>query len=162
MAALPIDVLRAERTELPLLLEGCLSAPGHVDEPRFEVFRRRLLRLIAIEQRIVLPELVRAGAKLVFQKGMERDHVDLVTLCVVGPTPEWLANLHELLTDHFSVEERAGHLMEQISAHSAAWPDFDRAVEQLPEFVVPFEAGPAVRAQLQLVLRDVGLPWHQP
>src|SRR5512141_3218831 len=87
-------LLAREHVDIPALLPGCLLPSGAVDLRRFDEFRRRALRHLAIEELVLLPALARRlGRRPVFQTGLRKDHAAIVALCVPMPNPEWIRNL---------------------------------------------------------------------
>ncbi len=153
-----VERLRAERQTLLAALDRCVTAAGEVDLIAFDEFRHRLVWLIAVEQRILLPGLVAQLGALKFQHGMQRDHADLITLCVASPNPEWVGNLAELLVNHFELEECPDGLLDLVTLHLANQPAIAEAIERLQPPKLPrFEAGAGVREQLRAVLSEAGL-----
>ncbi len=153
-----VERLRAERQTLLAVLHRCVTAAGEVDLIAFDEFRHRLVWLIAVEQRILVPALVARLGPLKFQKGMQRDHADLIALCVATPNVEWVGNLAELLGNHLELEECGGGLLELVARHLEDQPGVVEAVDRLAGPKLPrFEGGAAVRGQLRAVLEEVGL-----
>lgn len=140
------------------MLTRCLTPGGEVDLNRFDEFRHGLAWLIAVEQRILLPTLIGRLGPLVFQKGMQRDHRDLITLCVASPDSEWVENLAGLLGNHLKLEEGREGLLELVERHLADEPGVLEAIDQLPfPRLPPLKTQVTGREQLRAVLVETGL-----
>lgn len=141
-----------------LELEACAGASGVVLE-RFEVFRRGLLRHVAIEEVLVLPALRRAlGHTPMFHNANRKDHAALVALCVTWPTREWLEDLRELLLHHQRVEEAPLGFYALVDQYLGSDPSLLHAVASFPQLGLPALArGHQVREVLNLVLALTGV-----
>jgi Hemerythrin HHE cation binding domain len=78
----------------------------------FQSFRGGLLRHIAIEEKVLLPEArrLRNGEPLDIAKQLRADHAALAGLLVPTPTHEIVATIRKLLDEHNPLEEDPGGL----------------------------------------------------
>lgn len=151
--------LTREHVELPALLPGCVLPGGAVDLRRFDEFRHRALRHLAIEELVLIPALARRlGHRPMFQNGLRKDHAAIVALCVPTPNPDWVKDLGELLAYHNAVEESPGGFYALLDALKLADdPRVTQAIEALPPLELPpFASGHQLRAQLHAVMRATG------
>ncbi len=155
--------LLAARRALRQSVELCLASGEAVALEAFEVFRRRLVWLVGVEQRLLLPALVARVGTPPFLKGMRRDHTDLVSLCAAHPRGPWMQNLAQLLEHHLALEERPGGLMPLVEEHLGDSAQLLADLARYPAPQLPKVAtGAAVREALRLLLLEAGLgspPW---
>jgi len=151
--------VRQDHRAISAALERSRSPGGTVDLPAFDEFRRRLLRHIAIEERVLMPALVACLAQPpLFRNGLRKDHAGLAALCVPTPCLEWVQDLGELLAYHHQVEEGAGGFYELLDAHLTDLAAIQAAVARLPVLrLPPFESGRRVRQLLRQVLIETGV-----
>jgi hypothetical protein len=157
-----VDRLAEEHGCLARQLEACLTRDGKVDLEQFDRFRHRLLRLVAIEERLLLPALEQAlGSAPAFHKALRKDHTAMVQLCVPSPVAEWVANLRELLTWHFGVEEAPGGFYALVERHLGSDEALGRAALALPALELPpFAGGAGVNASIRQVMREIGVSFE--
>ncbi len=92
-----IDRLLARADEDPM---------GTIDEPSYDAFRRRLLKHIAMEERVLIPYARdKRGEPLEIAGRIREDHGMIAKLLVRSPTPALLAALRELIARHNPFEE---------------------------------------------------------
>lgn len=96
------DFLRADHERLRGLL-----ARADGDTKAYRAFREGLLRHIAMEEKVLLPEAARArgGEPLAVARQLRLDHSAIGALLVPTPTPALLARLRALLELHDPLEE---------------------------------------------------------
>jgi len=85
----------------------CSAEPEAVDLKAYELFRAGLLRHIAMEEKVLLPEArrLRHGESLPVAKQLRADHAALASLLVPTPTHEIVAAIREVLAEHNPLEE---------------------------------------------------------
>lgn len=154
-----IDALVREHDEFLRLLDGCLTDERAVDLRRFEEFRRRQLRHVALEERVLMPALARRlGAPPVFQNGLRKDHASVAALCVAEPNPDFLVDLRELLAWHNRGEEAPGGLYALCGEHLGGDSALDEEAAKLAPLVLPpYGSGPSVVDVLREVMRAIGV-----
>lgn len=92
---------------------------GPLDLDAFEQFRARLLRHIAIEEKLLFPAARRAGAGPALLERMQRlrvEHAAITTLLVPTPDAALVAELRRALGPHDIVEEAPGGVYDQCEA----------------------------------------------
>ena len=112
MTSRPItDFLEADHARLDQLLRRA-AGDHEIDAGSYEAFREGLLRHIAMEERVLLPEIrrLRGGTPLALAKQLRADHAALAALLVPTPTREILAAIRGLLAEHNPLEEGPGGL----------------------------------------------------
>lgn len=90
-------------------LRGLLARAAGDDES-YRAFREGLLRHIAMEEKVLLPEAARArgGEPLSVARQLRLDHSAIGAMLVPTPTPALLARLRDLLDLHDPLEEGEG------------------------------------------------------
>jgi len=85
-----------------------------IDRESYESFRGGLLRHIAMEEKVLLPEArrLRGGEPFASAKLMRADHAALAALLVPSPTHDLIARIREVLLEHNPLEEDPGGLYE--------------------------------------------------
>lgn len=129
-----MDILAVDHLRLDELLRAASSADGRVAPEPYAEFRRRLLRHIGLEEKILFPaaRASRAIAEAVFLRARE-DHVRLVSLMVPSPTPALVAEVRALLEPHNRMEEDAGGLYDLCErAIGAGAPDVAARLRAAP------------------------------
>ncbi len=155
---MPGDFIRhfeGEHGALLALLEDCLSVDEGRVRPAFELFRRRLLQGIAMEERVLLPALVRRLGRVPrWRRVLRQDHVSLVRLCVLAPHREWLEGLVDALVFHHAQKQRFVARCEVVLEPAVlSW-----ALALPPVEVPPLAEAPReVPQRLRWALRAVGL-----
>lgn len=102
----PIEThLCADHERLGRLLAEARDGGG-VDAAAFEAFRAGLLRHIAMEEKVLLPDARRRrGVPLPVASALRRDHGAIASLLVPTPTPALCDELGALLDRHDALEE---------------------------------------------------------
>jgi hypothetical protein len=146
----PIEVLMSEdHVQLDVLLDRSERDDGAIDAETYADFRRRLLRHIAMEEKVLLP-FARArngGVPLAVASALRADHGQIAKLLVPTPTPALCDELRALLARHNPLEEGAHGLYAQCDELAGA--DVDAVVTRLRELpqvpVAPHYDGPPHR-----------------
>lgn len=89
------EFLADEEAALQALL---VRLPRDDDGAQFDRFRRRALQRVAIEERVLIPELAAAIAHVPARRLIHQAHLELVTVCVPAPHAEWLEELPRRLS----------------------------------------------------------------
>lgn len=160
MGRLVSSVLRAQHHQLRAELSACLATNG-LDVAAFDLFRHHLLWHVSVEERVVMPSLIRAlGRPPDDRPGLRKDHAGIAALCVPRPEREWVENLRDLLDEHYRVEEAPGGFLSRCDEVLVSTLN-DRVVADIEEHptltLAPFRKGPSVRAQVAEVLRLTGI-----
>ncbi|MBL8921372.1 MAG: hemerythrin domain-containing protein [Myxococcaceae bacterium] len=153
--------LREQHRALAVSLRRALTPDGGVDVDAFDEFRHALLWHVSVEERVVMPAIVRAlGRAPDDRRSLRKDHAGIVALCVPLPEREWVENLRDLLDEHYRVEEEPGGFLARCdevlvsSLNDRVLADIDA---HPPIKVATFRKGPSVRAQLAHLLKATGL-----
>jgi Hemerythrin HHE cation binding domain len=160
MGLLVSTVLREQHHQLRKGLAACLAGTG-VDVEAFDRFRHELLWHVSVEERVVMPALIRAlGRPPDDRNGLRKDHAGIAALCVPRPEREWVENLRDLLDQHYRVEESPGGFLSRCDEVLVSTLN-DRVVHDIdahpPLKLAAFRKGPSVRAQVAEVLRLTGI-----
>jgi len=147
----PIEAfLTADHAGLDALLNQADPRDGSPVRPApFERFRRRLLKHIAMEEKVLLrfARDRRKGEPLPVAAQLRVDHGRIAKLLVPTPTPELCAELRGVLAAHNPLEEGPGGLYAQCDAlagdEAAAIVDQLRALPDVP--VAPHYDGPLLQ-----------------
>jgi hypothetical protein len=106
MGRLVSTVLREQHHLLRAELTAWLATNG-LGVAAFDLFRHHLLWNVSVEERVVMPALIRAlGRPPDDRPGLRKDHAGIAALCVPRPEREWVENLRDLLDEHYRVEEK--------------------------------------------------------
>ena len=164
MGHLVSTVLRAQHQLLRGELSACLATHG-LDVVAFDLFRHHLLWHVSVEERVVMPSLIRAlGRPPDDRPGLRKDHAGIAALCVPRPEREWVENLRDLLDEHYRVEEAPGGFLSRCDEVLVSTLN-DRVVADIEAHptltLAPFRKGPSVRAQVAEVLRLTGITPHR-
>jgi hypothetical protein len=122
----PIHAFLADdHARLDALLRRSAAEPEVVDRAAYDEFRAGLLRHIAMEEKVLLPEArrLRGGEPLVLAKQLRADHAALAALLVPTPTHQILGKIGTVLAEHNPLEENAGgiyEIVEQLAGIEAA------------------------------------------
>ncbi len=149
--------LQDDHERLDELLKRAVAAPDTVDYEAYEQFRAGLLRHIAMEEKVLLPEArrLRAGEPLPAAKRLRADHGALAALLVPTPTHEIIAAIRSVLVDHNPIEEGPGGVYEVCEQLIGA--DLDRVmacVHATPEVPLAQHVdGPRVREHIDHLLK---------
>ena len=103
--------LEADHARLDALLAGALAAP-QADGAAYLAFREGLLRHIAMEEKVLLPEARRRQGRASLPGGdqLRADHRALAALLVPPPSPALLETVGAVLAEHNPLEEGPGAL----------------------------------------------------
>jgi len=149
--------LADDHAALDALLARAVRAVGAVDLEAYGEFRARLLRHIAIEEKILFPAIkeARSGEPHPDWKRLRIDHGAITSLLVPPPTPALVRELRSILEPHNAVEEGPGALYESADALLAR--DAAMLVERMraypPVKVAPHRDGPRVLRRAEDALR---------
>jgi hypothetical protein len=100
-------------------LAGGGDPGGAIDGEAFERFRARLLRHIAIEEKLLFPAARRAGAGPALLERLQRlrvEHAAITTLLVPTPDAALIDELRRALGPHDTVEEAPGGVYQECEA----------------------------------------------
>ncbi len=107
--------LTAEHARLEALLSRATRDPSGFDHEAFEAFRAGLLRHIAVEEKILLPDAKRrrGGLPLPLAAQLRVDHGALASLLVPTPDAALVGEIQQILRAHDVLEEEPGGLYDQ-------------------------------------------------
>jgi len=162
MPAGPIQrLLEADHARLDALLTEALGDP-RADAPGYRAFREGLLRHIAMEEKVLLPEARRRqeGAALPVATQLRADHRALAALLVPPPDRPLLETLRAVLAEHNPLEEGPGALYAVCETLVGAEAEAVLArLEAVPPVrVAPHRDGERVRAHLARLLEARAAP----
>jgi hypothetical protein len=151
------EFLQQDHARLDVLLRQAIASPHAIDIGAYESFRAGLLRHIAMEEKVLLPEArrLRDGEPLAVASQLRADHSALASLLVPTPTHELIGTIQRVLAEHNPLEERPGELYDVCDRLAGA--DVDGLITRLratPE--VPLARhfdGPRVAAHIDSLLR---------
>jgi hypothetical protein len=156
--------LADDHRRLDALLERATADPENFDVQAYAEFRNRLLRHIAMEEKVLLPgaQKRRGGRALLAAAKLRLDHAALVALLVPTPTRTIVTAVRTVLDRHNPVEEAEGgvydqaeealgHEAEAILAQLANAPD----VKVLPHVDNDFVMDAARRALIRAGYEDI-------
>jgi hypothetical protein len=150
------DYMERDHDRLDRLLASSVRSDGSVDGEIYEEFRRGLLRHIAIEEKVIFPEVRRLRGESEIERQLHRDHAVLAALLVPPPTGEEIGAIRRLLSPHNDLEEREGGLYDVIEALAgeelAALMERVAAVPQVP--TAPHADTPVVRRSIEQLMRE--------
>ena len=160
MSAGAYDYLASDHERLDRLLQRATKTPGAFDTLAYDDFRKGLLRHIAVEERILLPELARLQgvAQIEAARRLRLDHGALVALLVPPPTDRIIAAIRSILVAHNALEEGPDgvyHRLDQLagSEHS----DIIDRMKKTPDVpVLPFNDRPDPLASSARALARAG------
>lgn len=154
--------LADDHARLDALLRRAVSDPGVIDRDAYEQFRAGLLRHIAMEEKVLLPEARRRrhGEALPIAKQLRADHAAFAALLVPTPTRAILTAIRELLDGHNPLEEGPAGVYETCDELAGAEADALlgrlRAVPEVP--VAPHFDGPRVHEHIASLLKARATP----
>jgi hypothetical protein len=137
--------LSEDHVRLDALLTRADRGDGTIDTVAYGLFRRGLLRHIAMEEKVLLPfAREKRGEPLAIAKRLRQDHGEIASLLVPSPTPALCDRLRAKLAEHNALEEGERGLYAECDA--LAGPEVARVLERLraqPEVpVAPHYDGP--------------------
>ncbi|MBK9265736.1 MAG: hemerythrin domain-containing protein [Polyangiaceae bacterium] len=154
----PINTFLADdHARLDALLHRSVADPEAIDAAAYAEFRAGLLRHIAIEEKVLMPDARKrlGGEHLPVAKQLRADHSALAALLVPTPTHAIVEAIRGILEVHNQLEEGEDGLY--ATCERLAGPDIDDLVARLravPE--VPVAAhfdGPRVHEHIANLLR---------
>lgn len=149
--------LEQDHARLDALLRRADAVPSTIDFDAFEAFRGGLLRHIAMEQKVLLPEArrLRGGQPLDIARQLRADHAALAGLLVPTPTHAIIATIRRVLAEHNPLEEDPGGLYEHCEELAGTEVDAlvtrMRAMPQVP--MAPHFDGPRAFAAIENLMR---------
>jgi hypothetical protein len=152
--------MAADHTRLDELLNRATAAPGRVEPAPYGEFRRGLLRHISMEEKILLPAAQRLNddQPLAAAARLRLDHGALAALLVPSPTPQIVAALKTILTDHNQLEEATGGVYDTLDEMAAG--EAEELIVRLQQAplvpVSPFNDGPKVMPATRRALARAG------
>lgn len=99
--------LADDHARLDALLVRAVADSDTIDRDAYAQFRAGLLRHIAMEEKVLLPDARRrrAGESLSVAKQLRADHAALAALLVPTPTHSLVAAIRDILEGHNQLEE---------------------------------------------------------
>jgi hypothetical protein len=128
--------LAHDHARLDALLSRTVADPDVIDRAAYDTFRAGLLRHIAMEEKVLLPEArrLRGGEPLAVAKQLRADHAALAALLVPTPTHELIAKIRDVLAEHNPLEEDPGGLYDSCEQLAGVAVDALLVrVESMPE-----------------------------
>jgi hypothetical protein len=110
--------LSSDHDRLDRLLERAAARPGAIDMESYSEFRKRLLRHISIEEKIVFPAIRRRRSDE-SERLMDRlhlDHAAIVSLMVPPPSASIILTLKSIFAAHNPLEEDEDGLYDLFEA----------------------------------------------
>lgn len=119
------DFLTADHAYMDSLLERASSSAAEVAAAAYEEFRRRLLKHIGMEEKILWPAAQRrsGGEPLAGTARLRLDHGALAALLMLTPKPATLRALHAVLSPHNALEEASDGVYATCERLTAAEAD---------------------------------------
>ncbi len=156
MAAALHEFLSLDHERLDALLSRCVGPDRSIDGAAYDEFRRGLLRHIAIEEKVLFPELRKRKGDTELERRLHKDHAALAALLVPPPSPLEIGQIIDILAVHNDLEETSGGLYEIIELLAAE--DLDALmsrVHDIPQVrVAPNVDTPLVRSSIAQLLRE--------
>jgi len=150
------EFLSRDHARLDELLAECLRRGNAIDANTYAEFRRGLLRHIAMEEKVLFPEIRKREGETVLVRQLHRDHAALAALLVPPPSPVELGRIAEVLRTHNELEEVSGGLYEIVEHLTGdeltALMSRVRAIP--PVAVAPHADTPLVRSTIEQLLRE--------
>jgi hypothetical protein len=149
------NYLSGDHRRLDALLECAVSDPENIDMSAYAQFRAGLLKHIAMEEKVLLPEAqkARGGEPLPVAAKLRLDHGALTALLVPSPTASIVAAIRAILEAHNPIEEDPGGIYDQCeelagsqSGEILSRLENYREVKVLPHVDTPFVIEAARRA----------------
>ncbi len=159
MIAGPVHRFLAEdHVRLEALLLRAIAPADAIDLEAYSEFRSGLLRHIAMEEKVLVPELRRPelGEAPPFLDRLRDDHATIAALLVPPPTRAIVAALRDILAGHNPLEEGPGGLYaladERAGDGAGALVDRLRAIP--PVRVAAYRDEPRIHEHIERLLRD--------
>lgn len=150
------DLLSRDHERLDALLSACLRVEDENCQESYAEFRRGLLRHIAIEERVLFPELRKRRGITPLDQQLHRDHAALAALLVPPPSRTEINQIAAILKVHNGLEENTGGLYELIESLTGEeiTPLLAR-VHAIPAVrVAPHVDTPLVRRTIEQLIRE--------
>jgi hypothetical protein len=150
-------LLGRDHARLDALLRRAAANPPLVDRSAYAEFRAGLLRHIAIEEKVLLPDARRrrSGEPLPVARQLRADHAALASLLVPTPTHAILDEIRGILDGHNPLEEGPDGLYaicERLAGLEVE--DLAARVQAVPEVpIAPHFDGPRVHAQIERLVK---------
>ena len=157
------DYLTNDHNVLDALLKFAIEQPGVIELDAYSDFRKRLLRHISIEEKIVLPAIERwqGGRKAPMQDRLHMDHGVIASLMVPPPTRSLIRTLQSIFTVHNPIEEDDGGLYDLFE--TLAGPETNKyllLMKEAPEVrVLPHNDRPDLLEFAKQSLVKAGYQW---
>jgi hypothetical protein len=124
--------LEADHRAIDDLLARAAAGEGPLDREAYAAFRARLLRHIAIEEKVLLPAAQRARHGVALERALRlrTEHAAITSLLVPTPDRALVGELRALLVPHDLLEEGPGGVYAECAALiGEGWPEvLERAV----------------------------------
>ncbi len=152
--------LEADHRAIDALLARASAGDGPLDQEAYELFRARLLRHIAREEKILLPAARRArGHPLPVAQRLRTEHAAITSLLVPTPDRALIGELRSLLEPHDLLEEGPGGVYRECEAAiGAGWPEVLAQIEAYPPVRVArhVDGAAAIRTAAEALARASG------
>lgn len=152
--------LADDHRRLDELLRRAVEDPGTIDPVSFAAFRAGLLRHIAMEEKVLLPEAQRrrGGEALPVAKQLRADHAALAAMLVPPPALELVTAIRTILEPHNELEEGPDGLY--ATCDTLVGSDAEDLVARLRAVsevrVAAYRDGPRIREHIARLLRERG------
>lgn len=155
--------LTADHARLGDLLQRSSNGPG-VDLATFGKFREGLLRHIGMEEKILIPALLRhAGAPIKLADKLRADHGALANLFMPEPTLNILAAIRCILEPHNRLEEDPGGFYDACDSLLAEEEDvLTKKMREAPELPLrPYSKRPEALEAAKRAMQRAGFDWDK-
>lgn len=162
MEGLLQQFLERDHVRLDGLLRRADAEATAIDLAAYEAFRGGLLRHIAMEERVLLPEArrLRGGEPHPKARRLRADHAALAALLVPTPTHAIVASLRRVLEEHNPLEEGPDGVYADVDRLTGDEADALLArIRAVPEVALaPHADGPHVQEHIEKLLaaREAG------
>lgn len=150
------DFLARDHERLDRLLSQSLQSDGTVNQEAYAEFRHGLLRHIAIEEKVLFPELRVRMDRTELERQLHRDHAALAALLVPPPTRSEVERITAILQVHNELEEVSGGLYDIVEGLVGDdLPALMSRVRSIPAVrVAPHIDTPIVRSSIEQLVRE--------
>ncbi len=154
------DTFQTDHRRLESLLAASFVHPGAVDGDGYAAFRSGLLRHIALEEKILLPALLRNnhGTPHPSASRLRLDHGAFAALLVPSPDERIRRVFLAIMHDHNDAEEATGGIYSECDILAGGIiSDLRRAMEAYPQVpVMPHSSAPYVYDALRRAVARAG------